>query len=70
MARIQTFHPDEPTNAKLVEAGYKNGQAVHERDVMEVVHKLFYTTILNIMIQHQGTENTIIWVDLGKFRQR
>ena len=69
MARIQIYHPDETINAKLMEAGYKNGQLIPESEVLDVVGKLFRETSLNIMIEHQGTEFTKIWVDKGTFLQ-
>ena len=70
MAHIRIFHPLEPLNKKLEDAGFFNGQTIGMDRIMDVVDTLFRTTNLNIMIQHHGTEDATIWVDLNGFRQR
>jgi hypothetical protein len=70
MAHIRLYHPLEPINAQLTKAGFTNGQPIHEKEVMKVVGQIYRKSILNIMIQHHGTEDTTIWVDLGRFQQR
>ena len=71
MAQIKAYHSLSPEDtAKLEATGLKEGQLIAEREVMDVVGKIYRETILNIMIQHHGTENTTVWVDRGNFRQK
>ena len=71
MAQLRAYHSLSPEDtAKLGEAGFINGQLIAERDVMNVAGKIYRETILNIMIQHHGTESTIVWVDRGTFKQK
>ena len=70
MAQIRIYHPFEVINSELTKSGFSNGQTISEDKVMDAVKKIFYSGVLNVMIQHTGAKNTIIWVDKGTFKQR
>ena len=67
MARIKIYHPDKAVDAQLEKAGYKGEQLIPESAVMDVAGEIFRKSSLNILIEHQGTEFTNIWVDKGTF---
>ena len=67
MARIKIYHPNKVVDAQLEKAGYKGEQLIPESSVLDVVGELFRKSSLNILIEHQGTEFTNIWVDKGTF---
>ena len=70
MARIQSYHFSESDNQKLQSIGFHVGQTVPESEVTDVASKIFAQTTLNVMLQHNGAENSIIWVDERNFKQR
>lgn len=70
MARIILFHPNNAIAEELQTVGFHPMQSVANKDIMQVVKRIFNKTKLNVMLQHNGTEDSIIWVDSDRFRQR